>query len=267
MKSNKLSTIAISRITGIIFLLLAAGITLFIPCLTKTQLFIIYTLVGLSIALLLIKSADKTNVSYKVWNISIVLVGGVALPFILFFTNPVGTFKPDDCFGKRSLTVFVHGKKGRQDMVLRQKGYVIMDIGGERKKAAISENGEAYFQNLRLDDEVRLNIDFSEPYTSLSPDSVYKITEEGRIYLTVALQGIDKVDGVVLHNDMPLESVLIKINSLSATTDSTGHFLIRIPDSLQSNKYTVWFYKKGFKTLSKEAYPQTGIPLGVVMEK
>lgn len=267
VKSKKSAPIIFSRILGICLLLAAAAITISISCPTNPQLFIIYAFIGLGIASLLLKSADRTMVLYKQWNIKIFLGGGVALPCILFFTDPVGKFKPDNCNKKQSVTVFVHGKKGKQDVVLRQQGYVVMDIGSERKRAPISENGEAYFQNLELSEKVHLNIDFSEPYRSIYPDSVYTIDKSGKIYLAVALQGINKVDGRVLYDDKPLADVLVKIDKLSTSTDSTGQFLFEIPDSLQKKQYTVWFFKNGFKAISKKAYPQTDIPLSVVMEK
>jgi hypothetical protein len=259
-----------SKITGFSLLAITLLIVLLIKCPTQMQYFIIYALVGIGMALVLAKSAGRARFSVKLWNWCVGLGGGVALPFILFFTNPVGKFKPDNCSSKQSVTVFVHGKKGKQDMILRQQGYVVMDIGAERKKATINENGEAYFQNLQVGDNVRLNIDFSEPYKSIYPDSVYNIDEEGRIYLPVALEGIEKVKGIVLYDDKPLEGVTVRIDmseSLSATTDVAGNFVIPIPDSLQNKKYTVWFIKTGFKAISKDAYPQTGIPLSVVMER
>jgi hypothetical protein len=267
MTAAKLKPSSVTKITGIALLALSLAIALLIKCPTKMQYFIIYAFVGIGIALLLARSAGKTTTSMKLWNLGIGLSGGVALPFILFFTNPVGSFKPDNCIVKQSMTVFVHGKKGKQDMILRQKGDVIMDIGAERKRSSINENGQAHFQNLQVGDKVRLNIDFSEPYKSIHPDSVYIIDEEGSIYLAVALEGIGKVNGIVLYEDKPLAGVTVRIDALSAITNATGNFSISIPESLQSNKYTVWFFKKGFKSVSKDAYPQTGILLSVVMEK
>lgn len=266
VRSEK-NTALIFRVIGVLLLLTAAAIPVFIPCLTRPQIFILYAFVGVSTALIFVKSAEGTVFSFFQRNIKVALVGGVALPFILFFFDPIDKFKSDNCAIKQTVTVFVHGKKGLQDMILRQKGNVIMDIGSERKKAPIDENGEAYFQNLEKGDKVRLNIDFSEPYKSKYPDSVYTIDESGKIYLYVFLQGIDKVSGMVLYNDQPLANVTVKIDGLSTSTDSTGQFSLAIPDDLQSDKYAVWFFKKGFKTISKEAYPQTGIPMGVAMER
>ncbi|MBK9014712.1 MAG: hypothetical protein IPM82_11890 [Saprospiraceae bacterium] len=168
-----------------------------------------------------------------------------------------------------NLTVFVHGKGGPQDMVLRKQGYVLMDVrGGERKKSSINDNGEAYFQNLRLGDTVRLSVDFSERYEATHPDSLYVIHEDGRIYLEVALQGLDRIYGTVIWKENPLPGVFVSIGStLVDTTDNNGAYEIHIPEAQQRKEQEVKFVKSGFKMQLKKALPQTLEPLNVVMEK
>lgn len=266
----------VTRLTGILFIILAVVITLFIKCPTNVQYFTIYTLIGVGIALLLAKNAEKSSANVTILNIGIALGGGVALPFILFFTNPIGSFKPDDCnthLSYTSITVFVHSKKSKQDMILRQKGFVIMDVNGERKKASINENGQAFFPNLNIGDSVRIEIDFSEPYRSVNPDSVYVIQSNSKIYLPVELEGIDMVQGMVLYNDTVLTGVTVKLapvgrtGFLLDTTDQTGSYSFTVPEQMQTKEYQVWFIKEGFKTRSFPAFPQTGRPLNIVMEK
>jgi hypothetical protein len=259
--------LSITKLTGTLCLIGATAIAIFFHCLSGSQYFIVYTLIGLGLALLLMKSAAKSSLSYKAWNVSIGLSGGVVLPFILYFFNPIDSFKSSACDLPISVTVFVHGKKGRQDLILRQQGYVIMDINGERKKESINEKGQACFQNLHLGDKVLLNIDFSEPYRAIYPDSAHLITADERIYLPVGLQGTNSIHGMVLYNDQPLPDVKIKINTLVGSSDSTGTFSIIIPDSLESKQYNIWFIKKGFKARSVTAFPQTGQPLNIIMEK
>jgi hypothetical protein len=264
----------VPKITGLVLIILAVSISILNRCPSNAQYFIIYTLVGIGIAMILVKSAEKSKANIAVFNTVIALSGGVALPFILFFTNPIGSYKQDDCnqlSAYTSSTVFIHGKKGKQDWILRQKGFVIMDIHGERKKASINEIGQAFFQNLKVGDSVRLEIDFSEPYKSVYSDSVYVINQGSNIYLLVALQGLGKVSGTVLYNDNSLDGVLVKLEGngeqLLDTTDTTGGYSFNIPEQLQKSSYEVWFSKKGFKTVSATAYPQTGEPLNMVMEK
>jgi hypothetical protein len=43
------------------------------------------------------------------------------------------------------LTVYVHGKDGPQDLVLRNSGDVLLDLGLDRRRQPIGSEGQAYF--------------------------------------------------------------------------------------------------------------------------
>src|SRR4029077_12469238 len=43
------------------------------------------------------------------------------------------------------LTVYVHGEGGPQDLVLRNSGDVLLDLGGDRRRQPIGADGQAYF--------------------------------------------------------------------------------------------------------------------------
>ena len=52
-------------------------------------------------------------------------------------------------------------------------------------------------------------------------------------------------------------------------TDSNGDYHFNIPDSLRtdSNKYTIQFTKEGFVGTSSPAFPETGVPLPIILYK
>ncbi|MCC7503921.1 MAG: hypothetical protein IT259_01415 [Saprospiraceae bacterium] len=195
----------------------------------------------------------------------------IGITALVYLVNPAGVVKNDGPCNEpktTAITVFVHGKKGTQDMILRQQGFVIMDVpGGERKRASINENGQAFFQNLVVGDSVRIDVDFSEPYHATRPGRSYRIEPQGSIYLEVALQGLDKVFGTVVSGDKPLPGVVAAVGALRDTTDETGYYEIAIPEHLQQKQQEVRFTRAGYKLLTKTAYPQTGAPLNVVMNK
>jgi hypothetical protein len=40
-----------------------------------------------------------------------------------------------------AVTVFVHGDSGKQDLVLRNRGAVLLDLGGDRRRELIGDRG------------------------------------------------------------------------------------------------------------------------------
>ena len=263
-----MKTLPVSKFIACILLAMGTTIALAIRCPSNVQYFLIYTIIGVAIALFFIRSAGLSTLRFKFRGSGLALSGAIVLPFVLFFTNPVGRFKSDSCRLEQGITVFVHGKKGTQDIVLRQQGYVILDYGAERKRSVIDDKGEAHFENLHAGDRIKLNIDFSEPYRSVHPDSIYIVDERGAIYLQVYLEGGNLVEGNIMYKDAPLSGVLVTIrHTASGVSDSLGNFSLAIPDSLQNRSYEVSFNKPGFAEQKAIAYPQTGIPLTVFMKK
>jgi hypothetical protein len=193
--------------------------------------------------------------------------GILAVFLCLLYFNPAANLSEMDCTTEVPVTIFVHGNGGRQDLVLRQQGHVLMDYRGERKRMAINENGEAFFSNLKTSEKIRLGVDFSEPYQPVRPDSVYTIDKSGQIYLQVALLHLEKVYGRTIWQDNPLSGVVVSIGpTLSDTTDALGYYDIYIPPALQRKEQEVIFFKPGFRLLTKKSFPQTNDPLNVVME-
>jgi hypothetical protein len=197
--------------------------------------------------------------------------GALAFAVIGFLWNPAEGFVGKNCNEPFSVTVFVHGKGGRQDMILRQQGKVIMDLAGERREQPIQGNGEAIFQNLPPaydGKQVLLSVDFSEPYKPIHADSLYPLQPNQQIYLAVALQGLDRIHGTVIWKENPLPGVFVSIGStLADTTDSNGAYEIHIPEAQQRKEQEVKFVKPGFKMQIKKAFPQTHEPLNLIMVK
>jgi hypothetical protein len=254
-------------ISGLVILIGITILTALIPCPAEALLWTMRVLMSIGAAMAATVLPGLLNI-----NLPNVKAGSaLAVLVLVYLFNPAKIVENNSRCNQpqyTSVTVFVHGKTGRQEMILRQQGSVIMDVsGGERKRASINENGQAFFQNLRVGDTVQLNVDFSEPYKATQPDAEYVIENQGSIYLETALQGLDKVFGTVIWRDQPLSGVLVTIGDLRDTTDATGRYSIDIPESAQKKEQEVQFLKKAFKMLMKKAYPQTNEPLNIIMEK
>ncbi len=251
-------------IVGLVLLIGATGLAVAVPCPSQNLLLSSRILLALGAAGIATVLPGLFNVNLQ----GIKAGSAVGVFALVYLVNPAKMMDNNNCAPKfTSVTVFVHGKSGRQDMILRQQGFVLMDVGNERKRASINENGQAFFQNLQIGDTVQLNVDFSEPYKATQPNKKYVIEDEGSIYLETALQGLDKVFGTVLDGDNPLPGVLVSIGSLRDTTDETGYYEIQIPENLQQKQQEVKFTKSGYKMTTKTAYPQTNAPLNIVLPK
>jgi len=191
-----------------------------------------------------------------------ILVAGVILVYFIWLQ-----FNAMSTSGAKPVIVIVQGTGGKQDIIRRNEGYVIMEVNGERKREAINE-GEAVFRNLPVATQFRLNVDLSEPYALTHPDSVYTMNGDGAIYLEVALPSLMQVFGSVISKEGALPGVLVSIGSqMIDTTDATGRFQIRIPQDQQRKALEVRFDKSGYKSVFLTAYPQTGEALKVIMDK
>ena len=148
----------------------------------------------------------------------------VILGFVL--VKPITTFP---------MTVYVHGAAGRQDIVLQNSGYVLLDLGGDRRRQPIGADGQAYFPEIPanfLGQEVPISVE-SDGYEPTKPDEKYRLSGSG-LYLSVQKKA-GRISGRVQdENGNPLSGVRIEVAGLSAITDSAGHFEFTIPgDRLQ----------------------------------
>lgn len=167
-----------------------------------------------------------------------------------------------------SVTVFVHGKNGKHDLVLRQRGYLLLDVPNEnRKKELIDDKGAATFKNVKVGDKVTMNVDLEEPYRAVKSDSVYTIPANGSLYLEVALQNQEKIYGQVTYKEMPLADVQVSIDTLKVKTDAIGNYRLFVPIHLRLEKHDILFLKEGFKMGRKPIGQQANTPIDMVMEK
>ena len=250
-----------------LLLLIIIYVTIF-PCGTNLQHFVLYGCIGVSFALLFPKSAEKTSLTITILKKAAKFGGAAAIPVTLILWDPISQYAGDACQTKReTITVFVHGKNGRQVLPLRNGGIVLMKTSSEPKRSSINENGEAFFYNLTPGEKVTLDIVFSEPYNPIRPDSVYVIQTNELIDLEVTLQNAGTISGHVRYNDDPLPGVQVQVDTITVLTDHLGTFNIKIPENKQKDNYSVLFYKQGFKSQTAPAYPQTGKPLEINLEK
>ncbi|MCC6283220.1 MAG: hypothetical protein IT262_21610 [Saprospiraceae bacterium] len=252
---------------GVASLAAILAAVLFVPCPSSAQFFVFRLILALGAAGIGSILPGFLNIDTGVAKAG----GALALFTLVFLLNPAHLMGDERCKKEESvsLTVFVNGKNGQSIQPLRQQGYVVLDVNGERKKELIDDKGQASFKNLRPGDKIRhVNVEFSEPFVSTRPDSVYTLDASGQIYLEVALKHLGRVFGTVLSRDEPLGGVVVLVdNTFRDTTDATGSYSISIPETAQRSDPEVKFFKEGYRLEIKKAFPQTNQPLNLVMQK
>jgi hypothetical protein len=144
-------------------------------------------------------------------------------------------FAPSKSEATFPLTVFVQGKGGSSDIVLKNSGYVVLDLGGDRRTEAIGEKGQAYFPAIPAtfrSQEVPIGVE-SDAFELSNPKQKCRL-DGSSIYLSVQRKAGHLSGRVQDDNGNPIPSATIQVAGLSTTTDSAGHFDIVIPgDRLQ----------------------------------
>lgn len=134
-----------------------------------------------------------------------------------------------------AVTVFIHGEGGIDDLVPKDSGEVLMELGPEIRKQQIGPDGAVYFTNIPPSyrgKEVELWVN-SKQFESVHPDQKYPLKDDA-LQVEVRKKA-GKLSGRAQdENGNPLPGVKIQVAGLSATTDSAGHFEVVIPgDRLQ----------------------------------
>ena len=172
-----------------------------------------------------------------------------------------------------SVTVLVHGKKGKGDRILRNQGKVILDIGDTREEERIDAKGQATFKGLSLNyrnQKAVISIDHPQPYFPTNRNAEYLLTDQRSIYLEVQLEGLGKIHGRILdyENELPLDSVRVSVQNSATYTDVFGWYELEIPPTQQAKFVKVTFYKAGYQLAHFDSIaPHTGQEIGYSLQK
>lgn len=171
------------------------------------------------------------------------------------------------------LTVYVHGSKGRQDIVLERKDKIIADFDNRKRETRnIGEEGRTNFEEIDarfLDQPLSLNIQ-SLDYELTFPDSIYTFTGEP-IYLEIKTAcRFCTIQGIVQDNNNKFVSeavVMLKGLSLSDTTNQQGLFHIQVPPEQEKEEYTLVVLLDNKIVWEKYVTPSPNSPLEILLEQ
>lgn len=246
-------------------------LVIFIPCPSATQYFVFRIVIALAAAGLVavIPGALKINLTN-----GITASGAIAVFAILYFFDPASVVAANKCENDTfNLTVFVYGKGGKEDKILKGQGLVCVYLNSNPEKASIDEDGKAGFSEISptfLNSKVRITIEHPQPYQSTHPDSLYELQRNGVIFLEAQLYDIDKIFGEVTDFSTSefIDSVRVSILNIETYTNDKGWFELHIPADKQAKFQRVSFDKKGYGREVYDSVPvHTKQQFSIMMKK
>ena len=166
----------------------------------------------------------------------------------------------------KTVTVLVHGKEGKDQLVLPNRGKVYLIYGDAKIPEQINNEGEATFKQIPdhfFNSNAKVEIQFDdpkgEPYRAAIPDSLYQLTDNSYIGLEVILEGTEKVWGIVkdFETGNPIDSVMIRVFGTETYSNTYGEYVLQIPENQQQKFITLRAYKEGYQRWEKENLPTT----------
>ncbi|MFM9948356.1 MAG: hypothetical protein ACKV1O_10495 [Saprospiraceae bacterium] len=159
-----------------------------------------------------------------------------------------------------TVTVFVHGKKGKDDRILKNQGQVMLGLRTSEMPCNINEKGEATFKEIPMGfkgKRVPIRIEHPQPYRATHPDSLYLLEPNAAIFVEVALEGTNVIKGKVMdfNTEQWLDSVRVSVENVATYTDQFGWFELEIPENKQRKFQRVSFFKKGFEINELDSIP------------
>jgi len=219
-----------------------------------------YYLVLLPLALsasLVLFNVQRSYASYRGNQLGGVLeLSGPAVVFLVVLVLGFYLTKPPS--SNFPLTVYVHGGGDPHDLILRGDGSVILDLGGNRRRAPIGKDGDVFFTEIPasfMGQEVSVGLD-SDGYELVDPKQKIRLNG-GSIYVQVRRKSAYLKGHVRDEADRPLANVKVSVAGLATTTDANGFFELQIPGAALQDRSTVQAIAPGHAVWSDAVVPNS----------
>ncbi|MBL7187041.1 MAG: carboxypeptidase regulatory-like domain-containing protein [Phycisphaerae bacterium] len=145
------------------------------------------------------------------------------------------------------LTVYVHGESGQDSIVLKNTGYVLIDLGLDRRREPIGDKGQAYFPAIPASFRGQEVIVLLESDTYEPANSGQKHNLDGTsLYLPVRKKSGRIYGRVQDEAGRPLLGVTVTGAGLSMQTDKNGSFELAIPPDLMQEEFSLQAVATGY---------------------
>lgn len=175
-----------------------------------------------------------------------------------------------------SLTILVHGPRGKDEKVLPGRGVVKLLYGDAIVSKQINSDGEATFKQIShafFHEDARVEILFEdplgEPYQALHPDSLYRLERGKYIGLVVKLHGLEKISGIVKDfvSGKPIAGTKVRVQGEEAISNTYGEFTLILPEKKQRQFQTIRAYHPAYQDFELSDVPtQTQREISIMMK-
>jgi len=240
---------------GLLLLMLAKAERLVALGLAGALYYIVLLPLGLAAAGFLF-GVFRSYASYKGKHLGGALeLGG---PVVAFAMVVLGGFVLVPSTATFALTVYVHGEAGPQDVVLKDSGFVLLDLGPDRRREPIGPQGQVYFPAVPADfrgQEVPVGLE-SDDFEPAAP--VAKARLDGpSVYLPVRKKPGEIVGCVHDDRGNPIPHASVEVAGVSASTNNQGHFKLDIPGDLRKDEMPLQATAPGYQPAQYQAVPNS----------
>ncbi len=180
-------------------------------------------------------------------------LGGPIVAFVLvivlgYYLNP----SPQSF----DLTVFVHGEAGRQDIILRNAGSVLLDLGGDRRREMIGDKGQAFFPGIPATFRGQaIPVAVEAPgYELVMPNNEIAV-EGASAYVAVRPRAAELTGYVRTSTGQPIEGATVSVAGTTSQTDASGFFTLVLPGAGPRQSLTMQVMATGFAPWNGQVVP------------
>jgi hypothetical protein len=187
-----------------------------------------------------------------------VLDGALELggPVVVFALVVIGGFVLVPNPSAFSVTVYVHGEAGTHDVVLRNVGFVVMDLGPDRRREAIGDKGQAYFPSIPASfrgQEAPVWAE-AEGFEPVNPGRKQRL-DSSSLYLCVRRKAARLTGRVQDESGRPVAGAGVRVGGISASTDASGHFGLNLPGDQAQGGLSLQVTAPGYQPWREQVVP------------
>ena len=157
-----------------------------------------------------------------------------------------------------STTIYLYGPGGKQDLILRGMGQVLVDIGGDRRKKNIDADGEVVISEIPsnfLNKTVTISLDANGFELADLVPTVQLV--KGSTYIGVRRKS-GLIRGYVEDDDgRRLKGINLAVAGMTQLSDDSGNFEFVIPGDKMGSELTLRTEPSGFAALSIHVVPNS----------